>query len=483
MGEAKQARIPFGNLQASGLEELGGGSPVAMNVVADSLGVIRKRPGMSLYLTSVVDSEGVSALYETVAGDVYAVAGVTPQRNIYWIKPTGAVNLSTGPASDVRGTRRPVIAETESILVFAGGDYPEKLLLDTRVPSPLGGSPPDGSHAVANGDRLLINEVVAPTRSGFNYSAQAAGTSFAGFETWTGATSEVAGFISVDGRPDPVIALHENTAEVFAFGSTSLQVFAQDGSVFVYGPVVTRELGCAAAYSIVKHDQTFMWLDHLRRFVQSDGRNQDILSDPIQKTLDTMSSVADCFGYRVKLGYIDAVIWTFPTDGRTFVYQKGAGWGEWSGWDGTHWTPFPVTAKTVIASQAKVLVGTSDGHVGTLDLAATQDFGSDINAYIITGFQSHDTENPKSCNRLTVTLRRGQVSSATEPVLLLSWRDDPGPWEPSIPLSLGAAGDYYPVVQLWGLGTYRRRQWKLEFTDAADLALVAAVEEFEVLGG
>lgn len=483
MGDAKQARIPFGNLQASGVEELGGGSPVAMNVVADSSGTVRKRPGLELYLASVVDSQGISAIYETVSGDVYAVAGVTPQRNIYWIQPTAAVNLSTGPASDVRGTRRPIIAETESILVFAGGDYPEKLVLSTRVPSPLGGSPPNGSHVVANGDRLLINEVVAPTRSGFSYSDQAAGTSYTGFETWTGVSSEVAGFISVDGRPDPVSALHENTSEVFAFGSTSLQVLAQDGSVFVYGPVVTRELGCAAPYSIVKHDAAFMWLDHLRRFVQSDGRNQDILSDPIQKTLDDMASVSDCFGYRVKLGYVDSVIWTFPTDGRTFVYQKGAGWSEWAGWDGTHWTPFPVTAKTTIAARAKVLVGTSTGQVATLSLAATQDFGSDINAYVITGFQSHDTENPKACNRITLTLRRGQVASATEPVLLLSWRDELGPWEDPIPVSLGAAGDYNPVVQLWGLGVYRRRQWKLEFTDAADLALVSALEEFEVLGG
>jgi len=34
--QVQTARIPFGNLQASGTEELGGGSPVALNVVADS---------------------------------------------------------------------------------------------------------------------------------------------------------------------------------------------------------------------------------------------------------------------------------------------------------------------------------------------------------------------------------------------------------------------------------------------------------------
>lgn len=483
MGDAKQARIPFGNLQASGVEELGGGSPIAMNVVADASGTIRKRPGLTAYLSSAVDANGVSALYETVGGDVYAVAGTVPQRNLYWIKPTGAVLLSNGPASDVRGLRRPIIAETEALLVFAGGAYPEKLVLSTRVPSPLGGSPPQGSHVIANANRLLMNEVVGDVKSGFSYSDLSAGSSFTGNETWTGPSSEVAGFNSVDGKPDPVIAIGENTAEVFVWGSKSLQVFAPDGSVFVYGPVVTRELGCSAPYSIVKQDQNFLWLDHLRRFVISSGREQKVLSDPIQKTLHNMSSVSDCFGYRVKLGYVDAVVWTFPTDGRTFVYQEGASWAEWSGWDGSHWTPFPVTAKTTISATDVTLVGTSDGRIATLDLSATRDFGRDINAYVITGFQNHDTENPKACNRVSFTLKRGETTTATEPILLLSWRDSLGPWEPAIPLSLGSAGDFDPVVQLWGLGVYRRRQWRLELTDAADLALIAAVEEFEVLNG
>lgn len=483
MGEAKQARIPFGNLQASGVEELGGGSPVAMNIVADATGTVRKRPGLSLYLMSVVDSEGISALYETVGGVVYAVAGVVPQRNIYWIQPSAAVLLSNGPASDVRGLLRPVIAETEALLVFAGGSYPEKVVLSTKVPTPLGGSPPSGSHVVANANRLVMNEVVGDVKSGFNYSDVSAGSSYTGNETWTGSSSEVAGFNSVDGKPDPVIAIAENTAELFAWGSKSLQVFAVDGSVFVYGPVVTRELGCSAPYSIVKRDQDFMWLDHHRRFVVSNGREQKVLSDPIQKTLHDMASVSDCFGYRIKVGYIDAVIWTFPTDGRTFVYQEGASWAEWSGWDGTHWTPFPVTAATLLAAQNTTLVGTSTGQIATLDLDETQDFDEDINAYVITGFQNHDTENPKACNRVSFTLRRGQTTTTDEPIILVSWRDSLGPWEPSIPISLGTAGDFDPVVQLWGLGVYRRRQWKLEFTDADDLALIAAVEEFEVLNG
>lgn len=478
-----EARIPFGNLQSTGVEELGGGSPIAMNVVADASGTVRKRPGLSPYFAQVLDANGISCLYETVAGDVYAVAGTVPKRSIYWVQPTGAVNLSGHAEADMRGTRRPTVAETAAILVFAGGAEPEKLLLTTRQPSRLGGSPPQGSHAVANASRVLINDVVGDQRNGFSYSDVSGGSSFTGSETWTGITSEVAGFIATEGKPDPVIALLDNTAEVFAWGSTSLQVMDADGSVSVYGPTVTRELGCAAPYSVIKNDQNFAWLDHLRRFVVSDGRSDQIISDPIQKTLHDMDSVSDCFGYRVKQGFVDALVWTFPTDGRTFVYQQGAGWGEWSGWDGSHWSPFPVTAACQLKSRGKTLVGTNAGQVALLDLSASQDFGSNINAYVITGFQDHDTDGWKSCNRVRFALRRGQTASTTEPIILVSWRDDLGPWEPALPLGLGPAGDFAPVVQLWGLGVYRRRQWKLEFTDAADVALVSATEDFDILGG
>lgn len=484
MGDTSTARIPFGNLQAGGQEELGGASPVAMNVVADQTGTVRKRPGLLSYFPQVVNSQGVSALYETADGNVYAVAGTIPQRNIYWIQSAGPVNLSGHSASDVRGTRRPTMAETEALLVFAGGAEPQKLILTTRDSSQLGGGPPQGTHVVAYADSLFLNTVdpSVATKSQFFFSGPAVGADFSGNEDWS--TAHVAGVIRATARPDPVVALYGNTDELFVFGTTTLQVFGKSTDpANPFPPVVTMELGCSAPYSVVQSDRTFAWLDHLRRFVVSDGRTQTVISDPIQRTLHDMSSVSDCFGYRIILGYLDLIVWTFPTDGRSFVFQQGAAWSEWSSWDGSHWTPFPVTAATNLKAKGQVLVGTSAGQMARLDLGTTQDLGRDINAYVITGFQDHKTDAPKSCARVRFALRRGQVETDTEPILLLSWRDDLGPWEPSIPLSLGAPGESSPVVQLHGLGVYRRRQWRLEFTDAADLALVSATEEFEVLGG
>lgn len=471
-----EARIPFGNLQSSGIEELSGGMPVCMNIVADSAGTVRRRPGLTSYLSSI-NVNGVSALYETVNGDVYAVAGTVPTRDIYFVTSGGAADISGHPQGDLAGTARPVIAETEALLVIAGGAEPEKIVLSTKTTSRLGGSPPQGTSIVANHSRLLTNDI--SSLSQVSYSAPAVGGDYSGSEDWS--TPLLAGTFTGEARPDPVVALGENTAEVFLFGATTVQVFAPSSDPQnPFQPTVTRELGCSAPYSVIKTDESFAWLDHLRRFVISDGRSQKILSEPIQKTLHDMTTVSDCIGYRVVQGWLDMLVWTFPTDGRTFCFQQGAQWAEWSGWDGETWTDFPVTAATKLKALGKTLVGTSSGALATLDFEAQTDLGSPINSYCITGFQSHDTDKWKSCDRVRFSLRRGQASSG-EPYLLLSWRDGLSPWEDPIPVSLGAAGDYDPVVELWGMGTYRRRQWKLEFTNAEDLVLVAATEEFTVL--
>lgn len=484
-----QEKIPFGNNQASGLDALAGAPPIAMNIVTEpGTGAIRRRPGIVSYISATVNADGIDGLYETVTGDLFAVGGVLPNRNIYLVTPTGAASLSGYSGANLLGTSRPVFAETEAILAIAGGDAPQKVILPAADPqgsqpyesSRLGGSPPVGSHIVANASRLLGNNTDSD-KDQINYSAVATGSAYTGFEDWT--TVNQAGEFQANARPDPVVALAENTNEVFVFGSTSLQVWAPDATA-AYAPVVTTETGCSAPYSVIKVDSSFAVLDHLRRFVMTDGRTTEVISEGIQRTLNDMETVSDCYGFRVMTGPLDLLVWSFPTDGRTFVYQKGVGWSQWSGWDSTSstWGTFDVTAKTLHRSTSDVLVGTSTGKVGRMTFDASADFGGpNINAFIETGFISHGTENRKHCNSVTFSLRRGETTGTSEPYALLSWRDNTGPWEPGIPVSLGSTGDYYDTVQLYSLGVYRRRQWRLEFNGDETLVVASVVEDFDIL--
>jgi hypothetical protein len=482
MGPPQQQPIPFANAQQSGLEQLGGASPIALNVITRGT-TIRRRPGLAPYSNAGVPagSGPVGALLVTQAGKLYVVSGTSPNRHIYRLTPTGALNLSNIPEGDVRGTSRPQMLETESILAITGGERVQKLVLDTEASSPLANAPM-GKMLAYHQYRLLIEDPDTTTLVDFSDLASGP-TDFSGFETW-GTGSGTAGFIQVNAKPGAVKAVAENTNEVFVWSERDMQVFAPDQqNVLTYARA--QELGCGAPYSVIRSDEQFAWLDHLRRFVMSDGSNYVVLSQGMQQVLNDMTTVDDCFGYRYLEGDADVLVWTFPTDGRTFAYQKGVGWSQWTLWNPPNlispWGNL-VTSHHLVAGSGLNLVGLSDGYVAELSTRNTTDLVSlPIAASVTTGFQDRGSDNRKVCQGVQLSLKRGQTTG-DEPIALLSWRDDLGPFGAPIEVGLGQTADMEVVVNLRSLGVYRRRQWKFEFTGTDDYQLISVSETFTIQG-
>ncbi len=468
--------IAFGSAQKSGLDELAGAGAVSMNVYTDSLGTVRRRPGLSTLsgvTTTAVDADGLSGLFATDDGKLLAVGG-GKKRWLYEVTSIGARRLTT----PLPGTSRPVFAQTEMLVVVAGGSSILRYARSDGSTALLGGDPPKASHVVAMNLRLLANDVVVD-RTKVRFSNISQGTlSYSGHEFWTATNPVTAGALTAEARPDPIVAVGENTNEVFVWGTGSLQMFGPD-PVFGFAPTSSREHGLGGPYSVVKADQQFFWLDQYRRFVMSDGRSLNDISDDIAATLDAMERVDDCFGYRVVVGNLDAVVWTFPSDGRTFAFQKGSGWAQWSGFD-TNWTRFKVNAVSYRQSDGITVAATTDGFLGKFDTAATTDLGSPINAYTVTGYIDRGTDKIKQCRVVRLALRRGRVTGATGPQAWLCWRDRPGAWQGRVPVNLGPSGDTEIVIPIHSLGVYRRRQWMFEFSGTEELVLVRASEEFEV---
>lgn len=479
-----KALIPFGNQQESGWEELAGASPSAINVIVDGKGAVRRRPciaSIGAVSTTAVDSDPCIGIHTVASGDTYAVFSALPG-------PLGIYKVSTGGGTSLLGSTvypgsyRPSFAETEGILAIANDVNPLKIAFDTGALSRLGGSPPRSTHVVAHGSRLLMNNLDETTQ--LHYSGLATGGSYLGHEQWAdGAeTYGLSGQIQADARPDDIVAVGTTTNEVFAFGATNVQVFSSDER-FIYSPTATRDFGCSAPFSIISADNDFAWLDDRRRFVVSDGRSFTVISDPVKKTLDDMTTVSDCFGYRVLTGPAEILVWTFPSDGRTFAYQKGGGWAEWQGWSSSrnNWQQFRVTAHNRHPLTNVEWVGLSDGKLAKLSLDANDDLGDIAPAYMITGRQNHDTEARKHCAGVRLVIKRGSTTDTTAPMGSLSWKDDGGPWCQPIQVDFGASGDTYCVVQLRSLGVYRGRQWKFSFHGSGQFVLVSAEEEFTVL--
>ncbi len=470
--------IPFTNQQASGVEPLAGAGVVSMNVVVDPAGSVSRRPGMALYDEAPeypVNPGGIEGLFATDDG-VLLAASTGPGRVLYEIGGGSSLVLQT----NLPGTKRPVFALTEALVTMAGGREILKYVRADRSVSLLGGMPPLSSHVIAHASRLLANDIDV-NKTAVRYSSTFIGpTDYSGAENWSFAPP--AGYITAEARPDNVVAVAENTNNVFVFGQGTLQVYGPDASA-VYLPEATREYGCGAPYSVIKQDQAFAWLDQYQRFVVSDGRSIKVISDPIAKTLDAITTYSDCYGYRVMTGNVDCLVWTFPSDGRTFAYQAGSGWGQWSGWRAatTAFTPFSVLSHHLRQDTNENIVGTTDGYIAKLTSDALTDLGDPIKAYVETGYVSRGTDQKKHCQCVRFAFRRGTVTGAVGPQAFFSYRDKPGPWEPSIPIDLGRSGDTHPVLEFRSLGTYRRRQWRFEFTGTEELALVSASEDFEVL--
>lgn len=479
-----QADISFGPGQSGSYEELGGSSPRAFNVLIDPNGVVSKRPGIATYSVApsgVIDGDGILGIYASNDNQLFVVGGTPGARHIYKLASGSSSDLSGSANSVLRGTLRPTFAETEVFVVMAGGADMQKLRLSNQESTLLAGGPPIASHVAANSSRLLANDITVD-KTKVRFSGISQGTvDTSGHENWSNTgLDEDGGFLTAEARPDPVVAVWENTNEVFVWGKDNLQIFAPDANS-IFAPAVTRESGCLAPHSIIKVGQDFFWLDQHRRIVYSDGRQFQQLEGPIKRQLDALQDPTDCFGYRVFLGHANCLVWTFPTDGRTFAYQVDGGWSEWTGWDigSSQFKRFQVNAHHLRRDGGLNVVGTLEGKVGKLSLDAFDDLGELVVARVESGFINRDTDNLKRCRGIKIAIRRGSNSSAS--LGRIEWRDDTGPWNGPIDIDTGVTGDNHCVREIFSLGTYRRRQWRWTFSDSVNQSLLKVTETFDVL--
>lgn len=462
------AQLFFGNDQRSGDQQLAGASPLAVNVVVDGTGAVRRRPGISAW-------DG----FPTTTPEASEITGITSfEDDIYYVNVARRIHrLSSGTDTDLSvlgvdsylaGSERPTFAETAFRLVIAGGEGPSKVDSAATYAARLGGSPPDSTAVAALASRIFTNDLTDSSTLG---RIRASGTGNAGNEDF-----DALDFVASEARPDPMVALRENSNELFSFGSTTLQVWSPDPNTIL---ATSRAVnyGCAAPYSVILDEDQFAWLTERKTFVRGDARSIETLSGPINATLGQISTFDDCWGFRYDEDQFDTLIWMFPSDGRAFAKQEGSGWAQWHGWtDSAGYSLLPIRSHYYWPLGDVHLVGLANGRIAKFDATATDDLGATIKAEALTGFMNHDTDMTKTADCLRLTFKRGASSTAAH--VMLSWRDKPGAWTSPIRIDLGTTGDSMPVVERRSLGPFRARQWRLEFTGARDLVLARAELEF-----
>jgi hypothetical protein len=325
----------------------------------------------------------------------------------------------------------------------------------------------------------------------------------------------------------------DNTNEVYAFGTETIQVYAPSSlnidpndpnNILDFAPARTMNIGTVSPHSIIAIDDTFAMLDRNRRFILTDARTYTDISAPVAQILRDMKSIADVWGFRMRFGRFDCIVWMFPTDGFGLIYDmKSARWSEWRerGVQSYDYSGSPVHTGSAVsrladhpvsitsaynwAEKGMFLLGLSNGTIAALDDTSPTDLAFDdtstdtpynsatsIKVEVQSGHIDHGSTEQKHCKTLLLKLRRtfsplaptgtmpANVLQSPSGVLRVSKRDDQGAWK--LVKEVALSDSRAPSVQMRSLGVYRSRQWKLEYSGLDEIQIVSAQEEFEILG-
>jgi hypothetical protein len=465
--------VKFGGPETPSVDELAGGTPAQLNVLTDAAGATRMRPGISAWTGFPTTSPTSSPVIGISAWNGYVVF-VTLDRKI-WSLAAGAVTALSSAVATTKldGGLRPIFATTRTRIIIAGGGKPQKWE-GAGLSARLGGSPPAFSHVATIAQRVVGNDSGV---SGIIYWSELGDT---GAESWRTGLN----FREAETRQDPVIGLYENSNELVALGTETIEMLSPDPSE-TFTKARTIEVGWGPPHSYVQFDQSFMGMDVRKRMIESEGRSFNVFSTPfIGKQLEDIADVSDCWGLRHKFESYDLGVWTFPTDGRSFAYDTvGKNWSEYRGYDSTtggfgRWKP---TTHYFWADQKLRLVGSSDGRINVLDPSATTDLGDPILVQMTSTFEGHKTSRKKHTQHLRFKFRRGIDASGGTNVMLYSYRDDLGAFCEPFRLPIGDPTDVAPVVVIDSPGMpYRVRQHRI-VVDSVAFRFAGLEEDFNVL--
>jgi len=183
-------------------------------------------------------------------------------------------------------------------------------------------------------------------------------------------------FASAEGYPDNVIALIVDHREIFLFGTTSVEVWYDAGTpdfplARIQGAFM--EVGCEAAYSVAKLDNSVFWLG-------SDARGRGIVyrangytparisTNAVEYAIQSYGSISDAIAYTYQQDGHPFYVLIFPSAEATWVYDVSTQlWHERAGFENGQFVRHRSNCQ--MSFNSEVVVGDyEDGRVYAFDL-------------------------------------------------------------------------------------------------------------------
>jgi hypothetical protein len=298
-------------------------------------------------------------------------------------------------------------------------------------------------------------------------------------------------FASAEGSPDGVVGLIVDHREVWVFGTNSVEVWYDAGTLdFPLQRIqgAFNEIGCVAPYSIAKMDNGIFWLGQDARgqgiVYRANGyTGQRISTHAVEWHIQQYGTLSDAIGYTYQQDGHSFYVLIFPQANTTWVYDVATqAWHERAGWVNGAWTRHRSNCQVFYNN--KVIVGDyEDGRIYAFNLDYYQDDSQPQRWYrswraLATGQNTLKRTAQYSLQldcETGVGLNTGQGS---DPEVMLRWSDDGGhTWSYEHWKKMGKIGQYgYRTIwRRLGMTTkIRDRVYEVSGTDPVKLAIMGA---------
>ena len=302
--------------------------PEAIPEGGKTAGFLNRAPGLEFLQT--VGTGPIRALWahQTSGSDFYVVSGT----EVYKLTSMTGTPVKIG---DVSGTGPVSIADNGAVLFFAcnGPSYTWyeptnefNQITDVNFPGAVTVSYLDTQFIFnePNSQRIWSVDTINPANGDYIYPL----------------VFDPLFFSSADGSPDGVVAVNADHRQLWVFGTDSTEVWYNAGLAnFPLTPIqgAFNEIGCVAAYSVAKLDNTLFWLG-------TDARGQGIVykangytgvrvsTHAIEYAIAQYGNLADALAYTYQQEGHAFYVLIFPSANATWVYDVSTqAWHERAG--------------------------------------------------------------------------------------------------------------------------------------------------------
>jgi len=296
-------------------------------------------------------------------------------------------------------------------------------------------------------------------------------------------------FASAEGSPDQLIAIIVDHREVWAFGTTSAEVFYNSGQAdFPLTRIqgAFNEIGCAAPYSVAKMDNQIYWLGKDARgfgmvYRAAGYIGQRISTHAVEWQIQQYGDLSGTTAFTYQQDGHSFYQLNFPQAGVSWVFDAATGaWHERAYWGGTEFERH--RADNQCAFGGTTIVGDYvNGNIYALDPLTYSDNGNEQRW--LRSWRALPTTNYKrSVNHsLQIDVQAGvglNTGQGSDPQIVLRWSDDGGhTWSSEHSRSMGAIGKTGTRVIWRRLGAtmkLRDRVYEISGTDPVKIAIMGA---------